>query len=208
MYVYIYIYIYNNIHIYIYSGVVKPAQIQVTTSFINLGLVYPLPQPLINNRPWQCRCSAKGRHPVLKRYLGEGTHLIKIQPFANSVLWTVRAIVSNTNTNNTVSIPGPKCPPPQLLKGNINTSCCPSGAQHWYNQLKLHLVTDKHRPNKQHRRNENSKRGNKTGNGTQHKRSKARATIGSSPPVPINNRVCSSPNILPSRPGAVTILKI
>ena len=48
-----------------------------TSSFISLGLVYPLPQPLISNWPRQCRKSAKGRHSVLKRYSGEGTHKMK-----------------------------------------------------------------------------------------------------------------------------------
>ena len=48
-----------------------------TSSLISLGLVYPLPQPLISNRPRQCRKPAKGRHPVLKRYSGEGTHKMK-----------------------------------------------------------------------------------------------------------------------------------
>ena len=78
-YIYIYIYIYLR-------GKVKPAQIQESSSFISLGLVYPPPQPLISNRPWQCRSSANGRHPVLKRYVGEGTHINEIQSFANSVL--------------------------------------------------------------------------------------------------------------------------
>ena len=43
---------------FFFSGEVKPAQIRVTSSFISLGLVYPPPQPLISNRPRQCRKSA------------------------------------------------------------------------------------------------------------------------------------------------------
>ena len=58
-----------------------------TSSFISLSLVYPLPQPLISNRPRQCRKSAKGRHPVLKRYSGEGTfNMKKTSQTSNSVL--------------------------------------------------------------------------------------------------------------------------
>ena len=108
--------IYIYICLFVFLGGVKPAQIQVTSSFISLGLVYPLPQPLISNRPWQCRSSAKGRHPVLKRYLGEGTQLNKVQSFANSILWTGRAVLSNTGTDSTLSIPGPRGPLPHLLR--------------------------------------------------------------------------------------------
>ena len=80
-YIYIYIYIERERDIYIY----REREIYVcisffvgsetsanpyTSSFISLGLVYPLPQPLISNWPRQCRKSAKGRHPVLKSYSG------------------------------------------------------------------------------------------------------------------------------------------
>ena len=64
----------------------ESAELRESSSFISLGLVYPPPQPLISNRPWQCRSSANGRHSVLKRYVGEGTHISKVQSFANSVL--------------------------------------------------------------------------------------------------------------------------
>ena len=80
----IYIYIYVCVYIYIYICIFfvffffflgsETSANPYTSAFISLGLVYPLPQPLISNRPRQCRKSAKGRHPVLKRYMGEGTH--------------------------------------------------------------------------------------------------------------------------------------
>ena len=47
---------------------------------------------------------------------GGHTHLIKIQSFANSVLWTGRAILSNTSTDDMVSIPRPRGPLPHLLR--------------------------------------------------------------------------------------------
>ena len=83
-----------NIHIsiYIYIYIFFPgekgesAELRESSSFISLGLVYPPPQPLISKRPWQCRSSANGRHSVLKRNVGEGTHVSKVQSFANSVL--------------------------------------------------------------------------------------------------------------------------
>ena len=37
--------------LFFWGGGVKPAQIQESSSFISLGLVYPPPQPLISNRP-------------------------------------------------------------------------------------------------------------------------------------------------------------
>ena len=87
--IYIYIYIYTYTYIFFFWGSETSAN-PYTSSFISLGLVYPLPQPLISNRPRQCRKSAKGRHPVLKRYMGEGTHththLTKVQSSTNSVL--------------------------------------------------------------------------------------------------------------------------
>ena len=64
---------------------------QKSTSFISLGLVYPLPRPLISNRPWQCRKMAKGRHPVLKRNVGEGTHILK--KFSRSLIQSFELVV-------------------------------------------------------------------------------------------------------------------
>ena len=76
------------VYIYIYClGGSETSTNPYTSSLISLGLVYPLPQPLISNRPRQCRKSAKGRHPVLKRYSGEGT--LKMKSFSqapNSIL--------------------------------------------------------------------------------------------------------------------------
>ena len=73
-----------------------------------------------------------------------------------------------------------------------------------HTRLQIYSALNKHQKKK--RKREQERQHNKERQ-TQHKRSKARATLGSSPPVPYNNRVCSSPNILFSRPGAVTISK-
>ena len=128
-YIYIYIYIYI---IFLCWGEVKPAQIQVYSSFISLGLVYPPPQPLISNRPWQCRSSAKGRHPVLKRYVGGGAYTLT--KFSHSRIQSFRLVVRcypiRAQTVRTLSILGPSGPLPQVTEGNTNTSCRPSGAQH------------------------------------------------------------------------------
>ena len=53
------------------------------------------------------------------------------------------------------------------------------------------------------RRQEKQEKQNTTKGNTEHNKRKAKQgqPLGSSPPVPINNRVCSSPNILFSRPG-------
>ena len=83
---YIYIYIYTDRYSLFFGGKGESTEIRESSSFISLGLVYPPPHTLISNRPWQCRSSANGRHSVLKRYTGEGTHIHKVQSFANSFL--------------------------------------------------------------------------------------------------------------------------
>jgi len=61
------------------------------------------------------------------------------------------------------------------------------------------LVTDSRKPNTKRQTRERTKakqeRNTNKGNNEHSRSSKARATIGSSPPVPINNRVCSSPSV-------------
>ena len=161
----------------------KPAQIQGTSSFISLGLVYPLPQPLISNRPRQCRSSAKGRHPVPKRYSGEGTH-----PYKSSVIrefspldWSCDIIQyehkqysiqpGSDRSSSTLPEGTYKIVHAVRVEPNVNNS-----------SLTLHLVTDSKQPfkstketrsDKENRRSEQKQRQQQT----QQERSKARATL-------------------------------